>query len=101
MQKADGYITSEAVQTSNRIYSKPYIAGVSVSLLEIEKNKREVSQIVKTRQENNKNNSPKCLRSSSESKGVVASLFNGHREQIKHDGEVFEVFDAFFLVNLH
>lgn len=54
MQKADGYITSEAVQTSNRIYSKPYIAGVSVSLLEIEKNKREVSQIVKTRQENNK-----------------------------------------------
>lgn len=54
MQKADGYITSKAVQTSNRIYSKPYIAGVSVSLLEIEKNKREVSQIVKTRQENNK-----------------------------------------------
>lgn len=100
MQKVDGCITSEAVQPSNRIYSKPYIAGVC-HYLKLKINKREVSQIVKKMQENNKNNSPKCLRSSSEAKGVVATLLNGHREQIKHDGEVFEVSDAFFLVNLH
>lgn len=50
---------------------------------------------MKTRQQGNINSSSECMRSRSKAKGIVTPLLNGHREQIKHDKEVFEVFSAF------
>lgn len=44
VQKADGYITSEAVQTSNRIYSKPYIGASGVCFyLKLKKKKKSLT----------------------------------------------------------
>lgn len=84
-----------SVQTSNRVYSETHIAASGA--LHYWKYKKGASQRVKTRQQGNITSFSECIRSRSKAKGDAAPLLNGRREQIKHDKEMFEVFNAFLV----
>lgn len=84
-----------SVQRSNRVYSETHIAASGT--LHYWKSKKGASQRVKTRQQGNITSFSECIRSRSKAKGDAAPLLNGRREQIKHDKEMFEVFNAFLV----